>query len=127
MPRQLKRLDIDFTVCQTQDLSGVDLSQEYVFVAKTDEELSLVCETSRVPGNAIICEHGWKALRLEGVIDFEEIGVIADISRIISGAAMSLFVISTYNTDYILLKEANYERSITLLETNGYHITGGVE
>jgi len=119
----IKKLDIDFTVCKVSDFSRVDFSRPFIFIAGTDEECSVVCETEYMPSNVTDYEHGWKALRLQGVIDFEEIGVIADISRIISGASMSLFVISTYNTDYVLLKEANFDKSIALLESHGYTLT----
>jgi len=122
MAWSLRILESGFAVCKVADLSKVDLSAEFVFVAKTDEELSLVCATEHVPCDAIVAEHGWRALRIEGIIDFEEIGVIAGLAKIISGAGMSLFVISTYNTDYILLKEANFSRCIALLEREGYHI-----
>ena len=118
----LKKLGMDFSVCKLADLLEVNLNQEFMFLSKTDEEISLVCASGLVPANATIVEEGWKALRIEGVLDFGMIGVIAKISNILASADISIFVISTYNTDYILLKGYDYEKSIALLEKNNYQI-----
>ena len=122
MALTLKKLEIDFSVCKVADLTGVDLSPEFLFIAKTDEEISVVCESSRLPSEVLTVEHGWKALRIQGVIDFEELGVIAGLSSCISKAKMSLFVVSTYNTDYLLVKDKNFARCVALLESEGYLI-----
>ena len=58
---ELKVIREDFSVCRLGDLTQVDLTEEYYFIGKTDEELSLVCRTCRVPGNAVSREDGWKA------------------------------------------------------------------
>ena len=111
-----------FCVCKIADLSEVDFSGELVFVAKTDEELSLVCERGRVPQNVTALEDGWKAFRVEGVLDFGMVGVIAKIAEIFARERISIFVVSTYNTDYVLLKEPDFERGIRLLQKSGYEI-----
>jgi len=119
---KLKKIGKDFSVCKTQNLNDVDFSKEFIFLSKTDEEISLVCESYIVPKNTIAVEDGWKALRITGILDFGMVGVIAKIADILSQASISIFVISTYNTDYIFLKAFNYEKSIALLEKNGYTI-----
>ncbi len=119
---KLIRLDYDFSVCKIMDSSQVDFQGEYVFLSKTNEEISLVCETTRVPANKTAVEHGWKALKIAGVLDFGMVGVISKISSILSNAEISIFVISTYNTDYILLKEHTFIKSIELLIAAGYDV-----
>ena len=67
---QLKRIEAPFSVCKIPDVSNVDFAREFCFLGKTDQELSLVCETDAVPGNVLIREDGWRAFRIEGTLDF---------------------------------------------------------
>ena len=99
------------------------LTEEYCFVGKTDEELSLVCLTSKVPQNTIEREDGWKAFRIQGILDFSLIGILAPIANILAENKIGIFAVSTYNTDYILVKQENFEKAATLLADNGYSIT----
>ena len=66
MNRTLKVVEKPFTVCKVEDYSLTDLTSEFVFIGKTDEEMSLVCESSLTPSNTITREDGWKAFRIEG-------------------------------------------------------------
>jgi len=119
---ELQKLECDFTVCKMPDISHVDFSREIVFLSKTSDEISLVCETEHVPSNITESEPGWKALKVSGVLGFGMVGVIAKISNLLAEAGISIFVISTYNTDYILLKAANFDRGTRVLSLNGYII-----
>lgn len=112
----IKSLDYDFSVCKVEDYSQVNLASEFCFIQKTDEENSLVCLTEDVPANVIIQEDGWKALRVEGVLDFSLIGILSRISGILAENQISIFALSTYNTDYILVKKENFEKAISLLQ-----------
>ena len=67
---EIKKIHQDFSLCQVEDYSFVNFDSEYSFIGKTDEEKSLVCITSEVPSNAIQCDDGWKALRIQGVLNF---------------------------------------------------------
>ncbi len=119
---KLKQLGLDFSVCQIKSVREVDFSRTYVFLSQTDEELSLVCETASVPGDATAVENGWKGLKIEGVLDFSMIGVISKISGILADNNISIFVISTYNTDYIFLKAEWYNQAVALLRQAAYTI-----
>ncbi|MEL7647487.1 MAG: ACT domain-containing protein [Sedimentibacter sp.] len=119
---ELKIINQDFSICKVEDLSQVNYSDEFCFVSKTDEELSLVCSTSSVPQNAIECENGWKAFRIQGVLDFSLIGILSRISTLLAENKIGIFAVSTYNTDYILTKEESFDKSIKILERNGYVI-----
>jgi len=121
---ELKRLRQDFTVCKISDITQVDFSAEFLFLSKTDDELSLVCETPFMPPNVLAVENGWKALKIAGILDFNLVGIIAEISCLLADGGISLFVISTYNTDYILLKKAVIEEGIRILKEHGFSIAG---
>ena len=118
----LKILPQAFTVCQLPDMSGVDFSKELLFFSKTDEELSLVCETSAVPAIALAREDGWRGFRVGGVLDFSLVGILAEISGILAAQKISIFAVSTYNTDYIFTKTDVFDRAIHVLSAAGYAI-----
>jgi hypothetical protein len=118
----LKKIESNFTVCKIKDISQVDFTRDFVFLSKTDDEISLVCESEYVPSNAFICEPGWKALKISGVLDFGMVGVISKISSLLAQANISVFVISTYNTDYILLKNTDFDNGVQILSNNDYSV-----
>lgn len=120
---EIKRIHQDFTVCQVKDYSLVNLDSEYSFIGKTDEEKSLVCITSEVPENTIQRDDGWKAFCIQGVLDFSLIGILAKIATILADNGISIFAVSTYNTDYVLIKKENYQKALEVLQTTGYKIT----
>ena len=119
---EIKIINKNFSICKVEDLSEVNYSDEFCFIGKTDEELSLVCSTNLVPKNVIECDDGWKAFRIQGVLDFSLIGILSKISTLLAENEIGIFAVSTYNTDYILTKEENFEKSVKILEKNGYII-----
>lgn len=120
---KLRKIHQDFSVCQVEDYSLVNLESQYCFIGKTDEEKSLVCATSEVPSNVIKKDDGWKAFYIEGVLDFSLIGILSQIASILADNAISIFAVSTYNTDYVLIKSENYQRGLEILESKGYEIS----
>ena len=119
---ELKKLDYKLTVCKVADISAVDLTADFYFIGKTDEEISLVCKTEDAPENMIEREDGWKGFRIQGVLDFSLIGILSKITGILAENKIGIFAVSTYNTDYILVKEENFELSLEVLESEGYNI-----
>ena len=119
---ELKRLPFDLTVCKVADVKDIDLNKEFYFIGKTDEELSLVCRTEDTPVNTVECEDGWKGFRIQGVLDFSLIGILSKISGILAENKIGIFAVSTFNTDYILVKEENFERALDVLAESGYSI-----
>ena len=69
-------------------------------------------------------DDGWKAFRIQGVLDFSLIGILSKISSVLAENEIGIFAISTFNTDYILTKEENFGRAIEVLSKAGYQITG---
>lgn len=117
---ELKQLNKEFSICKLTEPSNVDLSRNFTFLSKTDDELSLVCETQHVPPGPLYVEHGWKALKICGILDFGQVGIIAKISGSLADNSIPVFVVSTYNTDYILVKTENYNETIDVLTKKGY-------
>ena len=119
---ELKKLDYDLTVCKVSDVSDIDMNAEFYFIGKTDEEISLVCRTEDTPANTTECDNGWKGFRIQGVLDFSLIGILSKLSGILAEHKIGIFAVSTFNTDYILVKEENFEKALKVLETEGYTV-----
>ena len=111
-----------FSVCKVADYSLVDRETMFCFTGRTDAERSLVCRTQDVPDNATAWEDGWRAMRITGTLDFSLIGVLAGISAVLAENGIGIFVLSTYDTDYILTKQKTYARALQLLAQAGYQI-----
>ena len=119
---EIKRIDCNFSVCKLNTLPEVNSNSTFFFLEKTDEEISLVCPTEDVPLHVMETEDGWKAFRIQGTLDFSLIGILSKIATLLAESSISIFAISTFNTDYILTKSVQYEKALTLLEKNGYQI-----
>ena len=120
---KIKKLDYDLTVCKIKSEADINLSNEFYFIGKTDEEYSLVCITDDTPDHTTQREDGWKGFRIQGVLDFSMIGILSKISTILADNKIGIFAVSTFNTDYILVKEKNFEKAINVLSSAGYSIT----
>lgn len=92
---------------------------EFFSTIRTSTELSLVCREAVVPAG-IRCEPGWRVLRLEGPFDFDQIGILMAVLAPLAGAGVSVFVLSTFDTDYVLVKEHLLGRARSALEAAGH-------
>ncbi|MBR1660140.1 MAG: ACT domain-containing protein [Oscillospiraceae bacterium] len=119
---ELKALDEALTVCKLGSMAELDLGTGFFFLAKTDEEISLVCPTENAPPAAPEREDGWRAFRIQGVLDFSLIGILAKLSAILAENGIGIFAVSTFNTDYILVKEENFARALDALSAAGYRV-----
>ena len=95
---------------------------EYCFTGKTDRENSLVCLTQDTPANTTDREDGWRGFRIEGILDFSLVGILSKISAILADARIGIFAVSTFNTDYIFIKQPDEEKALEKLAENGYTI-----
>ena len=119
---ELKKLPYDLTVCKVESMKDIDTDAEFFFIGKTDEELSLVCRTEDVPAKTAERDDGWRGFRIQGVLDFSLIGILSKLSGILADNKIGIFAVSTYNTDYILVKAENFERAMEVLEAAGYTV-----
>ena len=119
----LELLPGEFSVCKLEAPIAAPPAGDFCFVANTDREYSLVCETAGVPATGVIArEDGWCAMRVCGELDFSLIGILAGISQVLAAARVGIFVVSTYDTDYILTKARDLDRALDALTAAGYEI-----
>ena len=118
---ELKKLPDALTVCKLARPEDADVSKDLFFLSRTDEEISLVCRTEDTPENTLAREDGWRAFRIQGVLDFSLIGILSGLSAILAENGIGIFAVSTYNTDYILVKKENFDRAMMVLSDAGYH------
>ena len=96
------------------------LSQgDLCFIARTDEELSIVCPDYMAPNN-VQQELGWRCLKVEGSLKLVEVGVLASITQPITDAGIPVFAISTFNTDYVFVLEENLVNAVQALQKAGH-------
>ena len=119
---ELKIIDKEFAICKVEDFSQINLNDEFIFVGKTDNELSVVCEMESIPNNCTHIDRGWIGFRIQGELDFSLIGIISKLSAILAENKIGIFTVSTYDTDYILVKKEKIEEAKEALRENEYII-----
>lgn len=126
---EIKVIDGSFSVCKVADFSEVDPSKKFNFISATDEENSLICLTENVPDNFTERIDGWRALKIQGVLDFSLIGILSKILGLLTEAKIGIAAVSTYNTDYIFVKETDLDKAVETLAEANYKIIrkGGAE
>lgn len=116
----IRVLPDNFCVCKVRSMEQIDFSADFLFVGKTDQEISLVCPAGAVPESALAREDGWKAFRIEGTLDFALVGVLAELSGLLAREGISIFAVSTYDTDYILVKNVKLAPALHALRAAGH-------
>ncbi len=119
---ELQRLAHEFSICRVLSLDEINTDADFCFTAKTDEEISVVCPIENIPVHTAARDDGWRAFRIEGVLDFSLIGILAKISSILADNNIGIFAVSTYNTDYIFTKRESFDKACRLLADAGYTI-----
>jgi hypothetical protein len=97
---------------------------DFISITRTRDELSMVCAQANVP-DAIRCERGWRALKIEGQLDFALTGILASIATPLADAGISIFALSTFDTDYVLVKAEKLEQAIRVLQKAGHDVEIG--
>ncbi len=118
----IKVLPQRLTVCKVNSVQDIDFSKDFYFVGKTDEEISLVCDSADTPANCTDIDSGWRGFRIQGVLDFSLVGILAKIATLLADNNISIFAVSTYNTDYVLLKADKLNTALKILAGAGYNI-----
>ena len=110
----------DYAVCQLAASAAVpDWANDGRFnsISKTEDELSIVCESTLIKGD-IRAEKGWRTFKLHGPFAFDELGIIASLTTPLAKAGVGVFVISTFNTDYLMVKAAQLQETLMVLENH---------
>jgi uncharacterized protein len=120
---QLELLAGSFAVCRLD--AGAPLppwaTGSFVSLTRTDAELSVVCPAEGVPAG-VPAEAGWRALRVRGPLGFGMTGVLASLASPLASAGVSIFVVSTYDTDYLLVQERDLDRARHALVRAGHEL-----
>jgi hypothetical protein len=93
----------------------------FTTITRTKEEISVVCPEANIP-RGTKCETGRRAFRISGTVDFALIGIIASLANPLAQAGVSIFVISTYDTDYLLVAEDTLDKATGALEAAGHRV-----
>ena len=117
---ELKILEEKLTVCKVNNVNDLDLKDPLYFIGRTEDGISLVCPTDTVPSRTLTREDGWRGFRIQGTLDFSLIGILSKISGTLADNGIGIFAVSTFDTDYILVKEKDLGRSVEALEDAGY-------
>jgi hypothetical protein len=113
-----------FAVCRLDDGDTVPpwaTTGGFFSITRTAEELSVVCLQWLVP-DGVRCERGWRCLRVAGTMDFSMVGVVASLVTPLAEAGISVFVVSTYDTDYLLVDQNDLERAMASLRAAGHTV-----
>jgi len=124
LKRKLLLLSEIFSICRLEKNAPMPewaLTGGFFSITRTAEELSVVCPQDQVPPG-ILKQDGWKALQVEGPLDFSLTGVLASLTEPLAQEGISVFAISTYDTDYLLVKKELLERAIKILVKRGYQV-----
>jgi hypothetical protein len=95
---------------------------EFFSITRTRDELSIIIANGRAPREAK-CERDWRLLMVKGPLEFNLVGIIAGLSGTLADAGVSIFALSTFDTDYIMVKQADLDRALAALRQAGYPIS----
>ncbi|MGO0905369.1 ACT domain-containing protein [Clostridioides difficile] len=121
---KLKLFLEEYAVCRLSSNSKIPTwidTKNFYSITKTDDELSIVCSNNNIPSD-VKSEKEWRILKILGPLDFSLIGILSKISGLLADNKISIFAISTYDTDYILIKEKDIKNACKILNCNGYEI-----
>lgn len=113
-----------FAICKLEKDAQIPdwaLAGRFISVTRTPEELSIVCPQSNVP-EGTKADVGWRCLEVEGPLSLSESGIIASFAGPLAHAGISIFVVSTFDTDYVLVKENDLEKTVFVLSRQGHHV-----
>lgn len=113
-----------FGVCRLESLAEIPtwaMDNPFFSITKTPEELSIVCPTASIP-REIPAERGWRCLKVHGPLDFSQTGILQSLAEPLAKAAISIFAVSTFDTDYLLVKECDLPKAIETLRLAGHRV-----
>lgn len=123
-PLILSILKDKFIVCRIESFKQIPdtiLQSHFYSITKTADEISVVCPEEFLPDEST-CERNWKCFKIHGPLDFSQTGIIASMTTPLAAAGISVFAFSTYDTDYIMVKDVDVELAIAALTQSGHEI-----
>lgn len=126
MKQALQVLPGAFAICRLDPNAAIPewATGDWVSLTRTTEELSVVCEEDRVPSD-VKHDRGWRCLRLVGSFDLNLTGVLASVLQPLADASVGVFALSTFDTDYVLVRTAQLDKALAALREAGHSVGGG--
>jgi hypothetical protein len=125
MELNLKVLSETLAVCRLSGRSELPAwalgRQPFCSITRTPDELSIICPEAVVPAG-VQCEKGWRAIQFEGPFDFNVVGVLSSVAEPLAAAGISILALATYDTDYVLVKEARLGSAMEVLASRGHNV-----
>ena len=124
MKLSLSILPETLAICRLEKEDGIPgwaLGGSFVSITRTSEELSIVCTQTQVP-EGVRRDAGWRCLKVEGPLDLSATGVLASFLTPLAREGISVFALSTYDTDYLLVKQKDLEKAVMVLSQNGHQV-----
>jgi len=121
----LKLLCPEFSVCKFSPESKIPLwalESEYLFLSRTSDELSVFCPTIIIP-SGVQSDGGWRCFRVDGDLEFEQIGVVSTVSTPLANAGISLFLVSTHDRDYVFIRQEKITKAIEIYKDQNFQIS----
>jgi hypothetical protein len=115
-----------FAVCRLPPETPLPAGWEggpFASAARTGDELSIVCLEVAAPADARV-ERGWRAFKFEGPFAFDATGILASVAGPLAAAGVGIFAVSTFDTDYVMVKEAQLDLAVSSLEAAGHQVIG---
>lgn len=113
-----------FAVCKikgSQLLPEWATKGEFWTISKTSDEVSIVCDQNFIPPE-VTAEKNWRAIKVLGPLDFSLTGILSSIANPLAENKISIFAISTFDTDYILIKQSELNNAVNILSKSGFKI-----
>jgi hypothetical protein len=117
MPGSYAICRLDATAAVPPWVTGMAFSS----ITRTANELSIVCPAEDVPA-AVQAQRGYRALTVRGPLDFSLVGIAAALTGVLAEASISLFMLSTYDTDYLFVRDADLDRTVATLRAAGHAV-----
>jgi len=118
-----KGLHAVYRLAPDSELPPGIFDRPFCCVTRTEDELSIVCAESSLDMETVqVCEPGWRLIEAEGPLDFGLVGVLRSITTPLAEAGISVFAVSTYDTDYLMIKDAHLHNAVKALTRTGFAI-----
>lgn len=120
---RFRLLSSTFAICRLAPTEAIPAwaAGEFVSISRTTDELSIVCDAAHVPAN-VKAERDWRCFALQGPIPFEMVGVASRITKALAEARISVFFVSTYDTDYVLVRSSAVDAATTALRASRFDL-----
>ena len=118
----LKLIDGNYSVCRLEPNDSIPewaYQGSFYSISKSNEELSILCETKFIP-NYIKSENNWNLIKVEGPLDFSLTGILSSLIQPLATEKISIFTVSTFDTDYLLVKIDKLQQTISILKQSGF-------